>query len=145
MASALVITPQHGFVLGTLATSFLVQNMWMGLQVGKARRKYKVFYPNLYADKDHPQADAFNCIQRGHQGTLEMAGSFHTLLLVAGLRFPIAASVAGLGYLIGRVMFFKGYSTGDPRNRMRGALYALSMFSLVGMTATWAVQLLTKL
>ena len=25
MASALVITPQHGFVLGTLATSFLVQ------------------------------------------------------------------------------------------------------------------------
>lgn len=36
------------------------------------------------------------------------------------LQFPIAASVAGLGYLIGRVMFFKGYSTGDPKNRMRG-------------------------
>lgn len=43
--------------------------MWMGLQVGKARRKYKVFYPNLYADKDHPQADAFNCIQvSGEEG-----------------------------------------------------------------------------
>lgn len=39
------------------------QNLWMGHKVGQARRKYKVFYPSLYADKDHPNANEFNCIQ----------------------------------------------------------------------------------
>lgn len=31
-------------------------------------------YPDLYADKSNPDADAFNAVQRGHQNTLEVMG-----------------------------------------------------------------------
>lgn len=36
------------------------------------------------------------------------------------LQYPIAASVAGLVYIVGRIVFFKGYSTGKADNRRRG-------------------------
>lgn len=46
---------------------------------------------------------------------------FLALLLVAGLKFPVSASVAGLVYLVGRIAYFAGYSTGEPNKRLRGA------------------------
>ena len=35
----------------------------MGFRVMAARKKYNVQYPDLYAPKDHPNANMFNCIQ----------------------------------------------------------------------------------
>jgi glutathione S-transferase len=35
------------------------------------RCRYNVKYPALYADKGTPNADAFNCVQRAHQNSLE--------------------------------------------------------------------------
>ena len=53
----------------------------------QARKQYKVFYPALYADKAHNKdADAFNCVQRGHQNTLENFPPVLGLLLATGLR-----------------------------------------------------------
>ncbi|KAI4321222.1 hypothetical protein MLD38_034628 [Melastoma candidum] len=64
----------------------------MSFQVGAARKKYNVFYPNLYAsESDNKDANLFNCIQRGHQNSLEMMPLF---------------------------FYFKGYATGDPQNRL---------------------------
>ncbi len=57
---------EFGYVLLVLvATVFL--HLWLMLNVGKARKKYKVFYPTLYSDK----VPEFNCYQRAHQNTLE--------------------------------------------------------------------------
>lgn len=39
---------------------------------------------------------------------------------MAGLRFPIAASIAGLVYLVGRIVYFMSYSSGEPNKRLRG-------------------------
>ena len=41
----------------------LAQGPWMGSRVMAARKKYNVQYPDLYASKDHPNANVFNCIQ----------------------------------------------------------------------------------
>ena len=46
---------------------------------------------------------------------------FLALLLLAGLKFPIYTSIAGVVYLLGRIVYFAGYSTGDPNKRLRGA------------------------
>lgn len=35
----------------------------MAIQVGMARRKYKVCYPTMYAKEDTPDAKTFNCVQ----------------------------------------------------------------------------------
>ena len=49
--------------------------MYLGFQVGAARRKYGVKYPDMYADvksaKNKKNANLFNCIQRAHQNSLE--------------------------------------------------------------------------
>ena len=48
----------------------------------------------------------FNCVQRGHQNMLEYLPVFVGLLLVAGLRFPISAAIAGAIFVVGRVLYF---------------------------------------
>jgi len=45
-----------------------------------------VGYPNLYADASNKNANAFNCIQRGHQNSLEGFAMFLSLLLTGGLK-----------------------------------------------------------
>ncbi|KFM26165.1 Microsomal glutathione S-transferase 3 [Auxenochlorella protothecoides] len=141
---SLALVPQHGYVLGTLVGGVLVQNVWMAIQVGMARRKYKVCYPTMYAKEDTPDAKTFNCVQRAHQNTLEMISTFNTLLIVAGARYPIAASVAGLVYIVGRIVFFKGYSTGKADNRRRGAFNAFGLLALIGMVGRWGIELATS-
>ena len=61
----------------------------------------------------------FNCTQRGHQNSLENQPIFLSLLLTAGLRFPVTAAIAGASYLIGRVIYMESYATGDPAARYR--------------------------
>jgi glutathione S-transferase len=62
----------------------------MGFAVGKARKTYGVKYPDLYATKDNCPDEAsrkkFNCIQRGHQNSLEVQPIFLSLLTLAGLK-----------------------------------------------------------
>ncbi|CAK9223483.1 unnamed protein product [Sphagnum troendelagicum] len=97
----------------------LLENVWMLEQVGAARKKYKVFYPTMYAvESENPQAKLFNCVQRAHQNVLEFMPTFISLLLVGGLQYPRLAAVLGLVYVVARYFFFKGYSTGDPEKRL---------------------------
>lgn len=50
----------------------------------------RVKYPNMYADKkENKDADAFNCVQRAHQNTLENIPHFLMFLLLAGLQVCI--------------------------------------------------------
>ncbi|KAJ6752697.1 MICROSOMAL GLUTATHIONE S-TRANSFERASE [Salix koriyanagi] len=50
----------------------------MGFQVGKARKKYNVPYPTLSAiESENKDAKPFNCVQRGHQNSLELMPVFY--------------------------------------------------------------------
>jgi hypothetical protein len=63
MAVSIELTKEYGYVvLALVAYAFL--NFWMSFQVGKARRKYKVFYPTMYAvESENKDAKLFNCVQ----------------------------------------------------------------------------------
>lgn len=61
------------YPLVMLSSSVLpfVANVMMGGPVMKARKRFEVKYPNLYAVPGvHKDADAFNRVQRGHQNML---------------------------------------------------------------------------
>jgi len=119
MATSIELTREYGYVVLVLvAYSFL--NLWMGIQVGKARRKDKVSYPTMYAvESENKDAKLFNCIQRGHQNSLEVMPLFFAILLLGGLRHPAAAAGLGALYTVARLFYFTGYATGVPHNRMR--------------------------
>lgn len=123
----------------------LMQHIVFATGVMNARKQYGVKYPNLYASEGDgvtkEGASRFNCVQRGHQNCLENLPSFLSLLLTAGLPYPRAAAAAGLVYLIGRWMYFRGYCTGDPKKRMQGSIMYIGLFSLIGMVIRFAVEL----
>lgn len=52
-------------------------------------------YPDLYASKENCKSEedikAFNCVQRGHQNSLELHPAFLTLMTLAGLKVCIPA------------------------------------------------------
>lgn len=142
MADGLQVKPEHGLVYLTVAASWAVHHVYMNTAVVKARKQYKVDYPKLYADGDSEDAVKFNCVQRAHQNSLEYQPIFLSLLAAAGLKYPALASGAGAVYLAGRIAYFEGYATGQPKNRMRGAFMYLGVLPLVGATVTVGVQLL---
>ncbi|KAL4196863.1 hypothetical protein AMTRI_Chr04g248370 [Amborella trichopoda] len=119
---------EYGFVV-LVFLFYVFCNLWMSFQVGKARKRYKVFYPTLYAvESENKDAKLFNCVQRGHQNSLEMMPIFFVLLLLGGLRHPLIASGLGLFYTVARYFYFKGYATGVPENRLKiGYSFSLSL------------------
>lgn len=113
----------------------------MAIGVVRARKAYKVEYPAMYADNESAPhlspADraVYNGTQRGHLNSLEMLPSYLALLAAAGVPYPYTASALGSLYLAGRVAYFKGYSTGDPKKRMnRGT--ALMYVGILGLAVT---------
>lgn len=116
--------------------------MYMAFVVIKARKKFSVKYPQMYADESNKNAAEFNCIQRAHQNSLENLASFYAFLGLAGFRYPISGAVAGAAYLLGRIAYFMGYCGGGPQGRHRGGFLHLGMFALVGMVCRWSVELL---
>ncbi|EFJ28449.1 hypothetical protein SELMODRAFT_147110 [Selaginella moellendorffii] len=122
------LSSSYGFVVLIVVAKFVL-NVWMMLQVGKARKRYKVPYPTLYAlESENKEAKLFNCVQRGHQNTLELMPLFLTLLLLGGLKYPIVAALFGALYIVTRYFYFTGYSTGIPDNRL-----SIGKFSFIGL------------
>ncbi|CAN6281706.1 unnamed protein product [Urochloa humidicola] len=142
MAASIELPKEYGYVVLVLvAYAFL--NFWMSSQVGKARKKYKVFYPTLYAvESENKDAKLFNCVQN----SLETMPLFFAVLLLGGLRHPAAAAVLGALYTVARFFYFKGYATGDPRNRYKIGvrLSALVGVGLIGCTASLGINLVVR-
>ncbi|XP_072972932.1 uncharacterized protein [Typha angustifolia] len=145
MAVKMEIPKEYGYVVLVLVLYALL-NLWMSLQVGKARKKYKVFYPTLYAvESENKDAKLFNCVQRGHQNSLESMPVFFTMLLVGGIQHPVIGAGLGLLYTIARFFYFKGYSTGVPENRLKiGGLNFLALFGLEMCAASFGINLLLQ-
>ncbi|KAL3568520.1 hypothetical protein D5086_031219 [Populus alba] len=119
-------------------------NFWMGFQVGKARKKYNVPYPTLYAiESENKDAKLFNCVQRGHQNSLELMPVFFLLMVLGGIRHPCACVALGSIYTVTRFFYFTGYATGDPKKRLTIGKYGLlPLIGLMGCTISFGISLL---
>ena len=138
---------------GTLTT---LVNVWQGIVVTGARRAAGVPYPNAYASKEQvdateagPARDSlirFNSAQRAHANFLENHTNNLMMILVAGLRYPVAASALGVFWSLNRILFAKGYmdvSKKDGGGRYRGVGHFFGWLGLLGLTVKTAVDLLT--
>ncbi|KAL3735732.1 hypothetical protein ACJRO7_024800 [Eucalyptus globulus] len=139
----MLLPREYGYVALVLVF-YCFLNFWMAAQVGMARKKYKVFYPTLYAsESENKEAKLFNCVQRGHQNSLEMMPMFFMLMIVGGLRHPCACAALGVLYTVSRFFYFKGYSTGDPQKRLKIGKYGfLAIMGLMVCTISFGVGLL---
>ncbi|KAF8389605.1 hypothetical protein HHK36_024124 [Tetracentron sinense] len=143
MAAVEFLPREFGYVVLVLVLySFL--NFWMTFQVGKARKKYKVFYPTLYAlESENKDAKLFNCVQRGHQNSLEMMPMFFAMLVLGGLHRPLIAAGLGTVYTVARYFYFTGYATGDPQNRLKiGRFSFLAIMGLMICTTSFGINLI---
>ena len=167
-AGNLLLTPWSGLLPLAFFVLFFV-NMYMAFQVGAARRKYGIPYPSLYAVPGTPRAygpaasapkpvdatstpmselctpeDAykFNCVQRGHQNSLENLPWLAALGLVSW-GFPIPSGSAILSWSLGRFFYFSGYVAGvEQRTNVVGALLTYpAILTLWGLALTTAVHL----
>lgn len=122
----------YGYVvLAAVGNTFV--NVWLGINVSRARKQYGIEYPTMYS----PDNNMFNCIQRAHQNTLENHPNLIYLLLFSGLEFPKLSAGAGVVYMLGRIFYAKGYYTGDPKNRRYGGFGHLAELFLLGGTLSW--------
>ncbi len=117
--------------------------MWHGfIRVPPFRKAAKVPYPIPYAlgDKASERTKEeylFNCAQRAHAQFLEHYDIFLTTLLAAGLQYPVASSVMGVGWLISRVVYAVGYTRKDKdkgQGRALGLTYMLFELGMIALT-----------
>ncbi|PSK49413.1 Microsomal glutathione S-transferase 3 [Elsinoe australis] len=146
--TTITIPPEYGYVL--LTTSLTAFNsFWHGARVTSYRKAAKIPYPTAYADSGHFAAASsdpskkqalhlFNCVQRAHGNFLENQAAFLATLLVAGIDKPITATVLGLGWNLGRIVYALGYTRTDKeggKGRLAGSFFWLAQFGLYGLTA----------
>ncbi|KAH6799349.1 microsomal glutathione s-transferase [Perilla frutescens var. frutescens] len=144
MGEVELVPREYGYVVIVLVL-YCFLNFWMAAQVGRARKKYNVPYPTMYASAaDNKDANLFNCVQRGHQNSIEMMPMFFLLMALGGIRHPVIAASLGVGYSISRFFYFKGYSTGDPKKRLSIGKYGfLATLGLMICTISCGVGMLT--
>ncbi|KAL5967058.1 Microsomal glutathione S-transferase 3 [Taenia solium] len=108
-------------------------HMFLAMRVIKARKDFNFPCPNMY----HPSNDEFNCIQRAHQNYLEVMPMFLMGLFVGGLYCPVGATILGTTYLIGRIFYYKGYTSGVPSNRKKGVFGLVAFMALMAINAVF--------
>jgi len=143
---ALIIPDRYPFVVAAGVSTFWV-TQWQGFLVGRSRKAAGIKYPQAYAEKaevaSSKAAMVFNCAQRAHQNTLETIPHVLFAILFSGLRYPtIAASLGGV-YALGRILYTRGYMSGNPDNRGKkgGFLAPLSTLGLLLASTVTAGQM----
>ncbi|KAK3553927.1 hypothetical protein QTP70_015279 [Hemibagrus guttatus] len=132
-----LLPANFGYVILTYFYSWVMLT-YLGVNVGRARKKYDVKYPTMYSTKD----DMFNCIQRAHQNTLEVYPQWLVFQTIAAIVYPTAASVLGVIWVTSRFSYAWGYYTGNPAKRMNGAYGYIGLFGVIILSLSVALQLL---
>jgi len=111
------------------------------MNVGKFRKAANVKYPQMYAEKAeaavNPDAMRFNCAQRAHQNTLEVLPQTLLYIFFSGITYPTTAASLGAAWIVGRVLYTIGYSSGDPRKRRMGFIHSIAFLGLQ-LLSTWS-------
>ncbi|CAF0856402.1 unnamed protein product [Didymodactylos carnosus] len=129
---SIILTKEHGYAAGVALSSW-VALQYMGVRVMKARKRWNVNYPKLYADEQSDEhGREFNCVQRGHQNTLENYPQFLMLLGLGSIKYPLVSSIGGGIWIVGRLLYFHGYATGNPKNRQWGSFQYIGIFTMLG-------------
>nr|GLL26189.1 microsomal glutathione S-transferase 3-like [Ipomoea trifida] len=145
MAGVEILPKEYGYVIIVLVL-YCFLNLWMSFQVGKARKQYKVPYPTMYASEaENKDANLFNCVQRGHQNSLENMPVFFMLMIMGGIRHPLICASLGVIYIVSRYGYFTGYASGDPSKRYTLGKYGfLAIFGLKICAISCGIKLLTS-
>ena len=97
-----------------IAMLALIQFMYFGIAVGRARGRHDIPAPAVTGD------ETFERFHRAHQNTLEQLVVFlPALYACAYFAYEMLAVAAGVVYLIGRAWYFKAYIA-DPATRGKG-------------------------
>lgn len=153
-ASSILSFAPRGYgavLLVNVAASSIVLQI-LGGKVGAARKRFKekalkngdadaeerFSYPKLYAEGFSKEAKDFNCVQRGHQQALETYSQFVFLSLIAGLKYPVVSTVAGIIWIVARFKWAEGYATGQPDKRYE-SFFAKGIWIALIMQLTAAV------
>jgi glutathione S-transferase len=121
-------------LVGVLA---LLQYLVFGMLVGRARGKYGVKAPAIAGH------EVFERYFRVQQNTLELLVVFlPALWLFALYASAMWAAILGVVYLVGRVLYFRGY-VADPAKREIG--FGLSFLPILGLVLGALVGVLLPL
>jgi len=114
--------------------------MGHGFVSGQRRKAAGVAYPNPYASpdqvKNNKDAYKFTCAQRAHGNFLENMPQTMASMMFAGLGYPVATAVLGLGWVMFRVVYAYGYVNSDKPNGS-GRLYGSGFWLMQG--GIWAL------
>jgi len=128
---SIILSREHGYAAAVALSSWFVLQ-YMGVGVMKARKRYNIEYPKLYASDSDANGKAFNCVQRGHQNTLENYPQFLLMLGLGSIKYPLISSIGGAIWLLGRLAYFHGYSSGRPEKRQYGSFAYIGLFTMMG-------------
>ncbi|KAJ8082020.1 hypothetical protein PM082_007866 [Marasmius tenuissimus] len=135
--AVIVQVPEGLPLVGASLMSTVILLYYQTFVVSKARKAAKIQYPQLYAEKAQEDAsiDAkrFNCAQRAHQNTLESIPMVYLTTAIASIQHPKLAAGLLASWSFFRVLYTRGYATGDPKKRSFGARVGfLAQFGLLG-------------
>ena len=103
----------------------LMQYIWFSIEVGRARGRFEVQVPATSG------SDGFERYFRAHQNTTEQLVIFVPAIFACGYYVnAIFAAVMGLFFLIGRWLYFRGYS--EPE-KSRSIGFGIGMIAKVLM------------
>ncbi|OIW16116.1 hypothetical protein TanjilG_18831 [Lupinus angustifolius] len=147
VVSVLELLPKDYGYVAIVLVLYCFLHFYLGFLVGQARKKYNVPYPSLYAiESENKHAKIFNCIQRGHQNSLETMPIFFTLMVLGGLKHPLISTALGLLHNVARYFYFTGYATGEPNNRLKhgGGFHFLAILGLMFCTISFGWTLINQ-
>lgn len=120
-------------LLAIITVLILIQTLFFGFEVGKARGKYKIKAPAVSGD------EMFDRHYRIHQNTIEQIVIFIPSLWLFGyfVHMNIGASL-GLLFLIGRFIFRSAYLK-DPASREIGFILGFLPIAICLLTTLFFV------